>query len=115
MGEATVPVIPTVNQPLLFSKCGRSSAVEHHAYTVAVTGSIPVVRTIFMKFNKEADQYLDNLYDSVGAKTWNQKYNLLTLLLGQCSFSHNPTDEQKVGAMEYEILEREGLYTPVLA
>jgi hypothetical protein len=66
------------------------------------------------RFNKEADQYLTDLYDSVGAKTWNQKYNLLTLILGRCNFSHDPTDEQKTRAMEYEILDRGGLLELVL-
>jgi hypothetical protein len=67
------------------------------------------------RYNEKADKYLVELYDSVGATTWTHKYNLLTLILGQCTFSHNVTDEQKTGAMEYEILEREGLIELVLA
>ena len=66
-----------------------------------------------MKYNKDADKYLKVLYQSVGAKTWTQKYNTLMLKLGivegsQC-FSHEPTMRQKVGMMEYELLERENL------
>jgi hypothetical protein len=66
-----------------------------------------------MKYNKEADKFLKALYSSVGAKTWLHKYNTLMLKLGiekgSQSFSHNPTTQQKVGMMEYELLERERL------
>ena len=66
-----------------------------------------------MKYNKKADKYLRDLYRSVGAKTWLHKYNTLMMKLGivegsQC-YSHEPTTKQKVGMMEYEVLERENL------
>jgi hypothetical protein len=64
----------------------------------------------YMKYNEESDKYLNTLYRSVGAKTWKQKYNTLILKFriedGSQSFSHNPTPKQKVGMMEYELLER---------
>lgn len=72
-----------------------------------------------MRYNKEADKFLKDFYKSVGAKTWKQKYNALELRLnivpGSASFSHNPTDRQKVGCLEYELLERVGLIELVLA
>ena len=68
-----------------------------------------------MRFNEKADKYLEEFYNSVGAKTWEQKLNLLTLKLGPCSFSHNATAEQKVAAMEYELLYNAELIELVLA
>jgi hypothetical protein len=69
-----------------------------------------------MKFNKEADEYIEKLYNSVGATTWEQKYNTLLLKLDlneECLyFSHNPTVEQKVGMLEYDLVERVGLFYP---
>jgi len=62
------------------------------------------------RFNKKSDEYLADLYESVGAKTWTQKLNLLTMKMGACNFSHNPTNEQKVACIEYELLENLGLY-----
>ena len=66
-----------------------------------------------MKFNEKADAYLDALYKSVGAVTPEQQFNTLLLKLGVehqfIGFSHNPTWEQKVAMLEYDILEREGL------
>lgn len=63
-------------------------------------------------FGDEADKFLSEFYASVGATSWEQKLVLLEMNLGQWNFSHNPTAEQKVGALEYELLERKGLYTP---
>ena len=74
-----------------------------------------------MKFNEKADAYLKALYDSVGAITSEQKYNVLFMKLGYhldgtaINFSHNPTWEQKQGMMEYDLLECEGLIELVLA
>ena len=66
-----------------------------------------------MKFNEIADEFLEELYQSVGASTPEQKYNTLVLKLGYqdhtINFSHNPTWEQKQAMLEYEFLEREGL------
>ena len=70
-----------------------------------------------MKYNEKADAYLESLYHSVGAMTWEHKYNTLCLKLDVLpenqSFHCTPTGEvsweQKVGCMEYELLEREGL------
>ena len=58
-----------------------------------------------------ADKFLKDFYKSVGAKTWEQKFNALELKLGDGpgSFSHNPTWEQKTGMLEYIILENERL------
>jgi len=71
------------------------------------------------KFNKKADKFLEDLYNSVGAKTWEQKYNTTLFKLGykseSVSFSHDPTWEQKTGMMEYDLLEGEGLITLVYA
>ena len=68
-----------------------------------------------MKYNKKADKFLSDFYKSLGAKTWLQKFNALELRLGidpgsQC-YSHEPTTQQKVGMMEYELLERMKLIT----
>ena len=76
-----------------------------------------------MKYNEKADEYLDYLYKSVGATTWEQKFNTLLLKMGQkaenMSFSTFPatevTWEQKAGAMEYELLDRMRLIELVLA
>ena len=61
-----------------------------------------------MKYNEKADDYLETLYNSVGATSWEQKYNTLCLKMGirpeNHSFSHAPSWEQKVGCMEYELL-----------
>lgn len=66
-----------------------------------------------MKYNKEADKFLKGFYNSVGAKTFEQKYNVLMIALGidpkNQTFSHNPTWKQKVGMLEYELLENKGL------
>ena len=68
-----------------------------------------------MKFNEQADQYLQDLYQSVGAITPQQRYNTLFMKLGYhldgsvLTFSHNPTWEQMAGMLEYEVLENEGL------
>lgn len=71
------------------------------------------------KFNKKADKFLKDFYNSVGAKTWEQKYNASLLKLGytmeSVNFSHNPTWEQKTGMMEYDLLEGEGLIKLVYA
>lgn len=65
------------------------------------------------KYNKAADAYLNDFYKLLGSKTWQQKYNALELALGVVpgtqSYSHNPSWEQKVGMMEYELLEIHGL------
>ena len=58
---------------------------------------------------------MDEFYASVGARTMEQKYNLLELKLGKSNFSHAPTIEQKIGCYEYELLEQEGLIELVLA
>lgn len=72
-----------------------------------------------MKYNVEADEYLNNLYKSVGAKTDKQKYHTLELKLGIVpgtqSFSHPLSWGQKVGILEYEVLECKELITLVLA
>lgn len=76
-----------------------------------------------MKYNEKADDYLETLYNSVGAKTWEQKFNTLLLKMGHkassFSFSTFPatevTWEQKVGALEYELLDRMRLIELVLA
>jgi len=68
------------------------------------------------RYNDKADKFLTDFYESVGAKTWEQKFNLLQLKLGGTnSFSHHPTWEQKVGMLEYELLEKERLIELVLA
>lgn len=63
-----------------------------------------------MRYNEKADSYLENLYKSVGATTWEQKYHVLCLKMDilprDQSFSHDPTWEQKVGMMEYDFLDR---------
>jgi hypothetical protein len=73
----------------------------------------------FMRYNKEADKFLEDLYKSVGAKTWKQKYNLLEMKLyvvsGSTGFSHDLGWKSKVGCLEYELLERNELIELVLA
>ncbi len=69
------------------------------------------------RFNKKADAFLQALYESVGATTDEQKYHTITLKLGydekNIGFSHNPTWAQKTAMMEYDLLEKEGLYQPI--
>jgi len=72
-----------------------------------------------MKYNKKADAYLAKLYKSVGAKTWEQKFNTLELALGvvpgSSTFSHPEIGwRSKCGCLEYELLERRGLIELVL-
>jgi len=69
-----------------------------------------------MKYNKEADKYLKELYRQKKAKTAEQKYHAILKKLKYAerdmsfhSRSGDVTWEQKQGAMEYELLEREGL------
>lgn len=66
-----------------------------------------------MKYNKKADKALADLYRSVGARTWKQKFHTLELALGVPSgstyFSHDFGWEAKVGALEYEYLAQSGL------
>lgn len=68
-----------------------------------------------MKYNYAADKYLEELYDKVGAKTAQQKYNVLILALGYqndtINFSHMPSWEQKQSMMEYDLLEKKQLIT----
>ena len=63
-----------------------------------------------MKYNKKADKVLADIYRSVGAKTWEQKFHTLELALGiipgSQSFSHNLGWRSKTGTLEYEYLER---------
>ena len=69
-----------------------------------------------MKYNKKADEFLNELYDSVGATTDSHKYNLLSLILGGTfCFSHSPSDLQKVAMLEYDLLHRHGLIELTLA
>lgn len=71
------------------------------------------MKKIKFKYNKDADRCLAKLYASVGAKTWQQKYNTLILAMELTqttnTFSHNPTWQQKATMMEYEYLEKRGL------
>lgn len=76
-----------------------------------------------MRYNEKADDYLDSLYNSVGAKTWEQKYHTLCLKMNvrpeDQSFHSFPGGEvnweQKVGCMEYELLDEMRLIKLVLA
>jgi hypothetical protein len=79
-----------------------------------MVGGIPAFRQKFyMKYNEKADEYLEKLYASVGAKTEKHKFRLLELKLGiaadSTNYSHPLTWKQKVGTLEYELLERSGL------
>ena len=71
-----------------------------------------------MRYNERADDYLKTLYTSVGATTWEQKYNTLCLRLDikpqNQSFSHDPSWEQKAAMMEYELLDKMRLIQLVL-
>jgi len=66
-----------------------------------------------MKYNKKADEFLNQLYFIYEAETPDQKYDVLELELdivpGTQSFSHNPTIQQKISMLEYELLNRNGL------
>ncbi len=66
-----------------------------------------------MIYNEEADKFLEEFYNAVGATTWEHKYNLLILKLGSCNFSHNSSTEQKVRCLEHELLEAMQLIIPV--
>ena len=67
------------------------------------------------KLNEKADKYLKDLYESVGVIAPEQKYNVLFMKLGYhldgtiINYSHNPTWEQKLGTLEYDLLEQDGL------
>jgi hypothetical protein len=71
--------------------------------------------TVSPRYNAEADKYLHELYASVGAMTWEQKYHTLCLKMNvdprDQSFSHNPTWQQKAAMMEHEVLSARGLIT----
>jgi len=66
------------------------------------------------KYNKKADKALADLYHSVGAKTWEQKFHTLELALGivpgSQSFSRDLGWRSTTGMLEYEWLERMGLF-----
>jgi hypothetical protein len=66
-----------------------------------------------VKYNTDADKYLRDLYKSVGATTWEEKFNTLELSLGvpsgSSNFSHNISWKQKCRALEYELLYTLGL------
>ncbi len=70
------------------------------------------------KYNKKADLFLKTLYGLMNAKTWKAKYDAIMLLRGidpdSQSFSHNPSWEQKVGMLEYELLWDEDLIKLIL-
>lgn len=73
-------------------------------------------------FGAEADAYLAEFYNSVGAKTIQEKINVLSIKLGEEStpsnyyaFGGNLTDDMKLGCLEYEFLEQAGKITLVLA
>ena len=68
-----------------------------------------------MKYNEKADEFLAKFYKDHGAETPAQQYTALNNWFGgESSFSHNPTTEQKVSMMEYELLHRKGLIELVL-
>jgi hypothetical protein len=64
-----------------------------------------------MKYNAAADEFLKDLYESVGAITAEQKYNTLVMRLGYqddtITFSHDPSWKQKQTMLEYDLLERQ--------
>jgi hypothetical protein len=65
-----------------------------------------------MKFNKIADDYLEELYNSVGAVTIQNKIKLLSLILdgeGNISSRGRVTEAMRLGVLEYEMLESAGL------
>jgi hypothetical protein len=65
-----------------------------------------------MKFNKIADDYLQELYNSVGAVTIQNKIKLLSLILdgeGNISSRGRVTEAMRLGVLEYEMLESAGL------
>ena len=73
-------------------------------------------------FGPKGDAYLANFYNSIGAKTTQQKLNVLSIRLGEdITQSHyyalggNLTDEMKLGCLEYEFLEQAGQIELVLA
>jgi len=63
-------------------------------------------------FGKKADEFLKEFYDSVGSKTTEQKINLLNIKMGgEYNFysSGIVTNEQILGCLEYEFLEKNGM------
>lgn len=75
-----------------------------------------------MRYNEKADDYMETLYKSVGATTWEQKYNTLCLKMDirpeNQSFHSFPGGdvnwEQKTACMEYELLDEMRLIQLVL-
>jgi hypothetical protein len=72
-----------------------------------------------MKYNEEADRFLENFYKQNQSVTAEQKFHAIRkefdYAIENMSFSHNPTWEQKQGMMEYELLEQKGLIEMILA
>lgn len=70
-------------------------------------------------FGEEADKFLKEFYEKYGSTTTQQKVELLKLVIGgQFNFyamGGPVTDEMMLGCLEYELLDREGKITLVLA
>ena len=71
--------------------------------------------TTTKSFGPEADAYLDSFYKSCGAETTQQRIIVLEMKLGTQSnfyaYGGNPTDEMKLGSLEYDFLEQHNLIT----
>jgi hypothetical protein len=64
----------------------------------------------------EAQKFLYDLYEKYGSRTYEQKYNLLELLLGYSyEFGDDTTFEQELPLLEQEYLINNGVIRPVLA
>ena len=72
-----------------------------------------------MRYNENADAFLEELYKQFNAVTFEQKYSVLCRSLDSLEtdhcFSHNPTMEQKCAMLEYEVLHQMGKISLVLA
>lgn len=69
-------------------------------------------------FVEKADAFLIEFYKSCGAESPHQKITVLELKLGKSNFyayGGQVTDEMKLGSLEYDFLERQGLIELVYA
>ena len=69
--------------------------------------------TTVFRYNQMADAALNNLYESVGADSIAQKITVLDLKLGGShefyAFGGETSEEIRLGCLEYEFLNQEGL------
>lgn len=62
-----------------------------------------------MIYSEKADQYLTQFYQTANANTLEEKYIALTAVVGEHTFSHDPTLKQQVAILEHTLLHDIGM------